>query len=63
MICSSVNLLMRMSVSLRSELYPKSKGIEGKQVTLIRHQREFLEMSVQILHGDIHDQTRGGRDK
>ena len=54
---------MRMSVSLRSELYPKSKGIEGKQVTLIRHQREFLEMSVQILHGDIRDQTRGGRDK
>jgi hypothetical protein len=26
-------------------------------------QREFLEMSVQIFHGDIRDQTRGGRDK
>jgi hypothetical protein len=31
MICSSVNLLLRMSVSLRNGLYPKTRAFKGSR--------------------------------
>jgi hypothetical protein len=35
MICSSVNLLLRMSVSLRNGLYPKTGAFKGSRSSVI----------------------------
>jgi hypothetical protein len=45
MICSSVNLLLRMSVSLKERILPKTGGSYGEQVKSIASSSVAYEMA------------------